>query len=103
MHQRSVPPSNWPQPLLHSARHLTDRPARRLADQLLTIANPPTDEPKRHRATARCVPQGRRKVRGLVLTVAERFALLATFARMGVRPPADAVARALANSYPYLK
>lgn len=35
--------------------------------------------------------------------MAERAALLATFAQMGLRPPPETVNRALANSYSFLK
>ncbi len=44
-----------------------------------------------------------KKKRKMVFTISERFALLAVFAQMGVRPPPETLDRVLENSYPVLK
>ncbi len=48
-------------------------------------------------------PEEARRKRKMVFTVAERFALLAAFAQMGLRPPPETIGRVLANSYSYMK
>ena len=38
-----------------------------------------------------------------IFSVKERFALLSSFAQLGVRPPPETVTRVIANSLPFLK